>query len=109
MPLPSTFSAAIVKVLYHIDVETDIENQMTWIDQAQEGISQGLPPGKFLVEFMPFLRNLPSYFLGPELRVRSPQWRSAEMSIREVAVARVKDEMVRALLLPEHNLMGLGT
>ncbi|KAI0767313.1 CyP450 monooxygenase [Fomes fomentarius] len=88
-----TFSAAIVKVIYHNDVETDIENQMTWVDQAQDGISQGLPPGKFLVEFMPFLQHLPSYFLGPELRFKSPQWRSAAGSLKEVAIARVKEEM----------------
>ncbi|KAI0730576.1 cytochrome P450 [Earliella scabrosa] len=78
-----TFSAAIVKVIYNNESEQAVENQMTWVDISQEGISQGLPPGKFLVEFLPFLRHLPSYFLGAELRKYSPRWRHAANLLKE--------------------------
>ena len=90
----STFSAAIVKVIYNNESEQAVENQMTWVDISQEGISQGLPPGKFLVEFFPFLRYLPSYFLGAELRKYSPRWRHAANLLKEVECARIKEDMV---------------
>ena len=84
-----------MKIVYDNDVDTDIENNMNWVDEYQDGISQGLVPGKFLVEFLPFLRRLPSYFLGPELRKKTPMWRNAEKALRSVAFERVKEEMVR--------------
>ncbi|KAI0767311.1 CyP450 monooxygenase [Fomes fomentarius] len=87
------FAASIMKVMYNNDVESDIQDQMTWVDESQEGISLGLPPGRFLVDLLPFLRHLPSFFLGPELWLKSPVWRSAAMSHKEVPFARLQEEM----------------
>lgn len=83
-----------MKVMYDNDVESDIQDQMMWVDQSQEGISLGLPPGRFLVDLLPLLRHLPPFFLGPELWLKSPVWRSAAMSHKEVPFARLQEEMV---------------
>ena len=90
-----------MKVMYDNDVEADIQDQMVWVDQSQEGISLGLPPGRFLVDLLPFLRHLPSFFLGPELWLNSPVWRRAAMSHKEVPFARLKEELAGTPLIRE--------
>ena len=80
--------------MYNNDVEADIQDQMMWTEKYQEGISQGLSPGRYLAEFLPFLRYLPRWFLGPELRTKSPEWRSAAKSLKEIGVARVQEALV---------------
>ncbi|KAI0752761.1 cytochrome P450 [Daedaleopsis nitida] len=89
------FSVAMMKLLYGNDDEKDIHDQMEWLETYQDGISQGLVPGKFLVEFFPFLQRLPSYFLGPELRAKAVEWRGAGLTMKEVPYARVKEAMVQ--------------
>lgn len=97
----SALAASIMKIMYDNDVESDIQDQMTWVDQSQEGIAQCLPPGRCLIDILPWLRYLPSFFHGPMLWLKSPEWRKAAMSHKEVPFARLQEEMVSSLLCAE--------
>ncbi|KAI0767308.1 CyP450 monooxygenase [Fomes fomentarius] len=92
-------AASIMKIMYNNDVESDIQDQMTWVDQSQEGIAKCLPPGRCLIDLLPWLRYLPSFFHGPMLWLKSPEWRKAAMSHKEVPFARLKEEMAIGKLL----------
>lgn len=91
----SSFAASMMKIVYDNDIEAEIEEQMIRVDVTQDGVSQGLVPGKYLVDIFPFIRHLPSYFLGPELRVKSREWRDAATKLKNIPYNRVLNEMVR--------------
>ena len=50
----------VLKILYDIDVEDEDDVYVEISEQALAGAVEGLVPGKFLVEFLPFLRHVPS-------------------------------------------------
>ena len=84
----------MMKIIYDNDIEAEIEEQMVRVDVTQDGVSQGLVPGKYLVDIFPSLRRLPSYFLGAELRVKSREWRDAATNLKDIPYKRVLNEMV---------------
>lgn len=93
----SSFAASMMKIIYDNDIETEIEEQMIRVDMTQEGVSQGLVPGKYIVDILPFIRHLPSWFLGAELRVKSREWQSAANDLKNIPYNRVIEEMVRTV------------
>ncbi|TFK92563.1 O-methylsterigmatocystin oxidoreductase [Polyporus arcularius HHB13444] len=98
-----SFAASMMKIIYDNDVESEIEEQMIRVQMTQDGISQGLVPGKYLVEFFPFIRHLPSWFLGAELRVKSTEWRNAANDLKNIPYNRVIEEMVRTAQNPDQE------
>ena len=84
----------MMKIIYDNDMEAEIEEQMIRVAVTQDGVSQGLVPGKYLVDIFPSLRRLPSYFLGAELRVKSRGWRDAATNLKDIPYKRVLNEMV---------------
>ncbi|RDX45836.1 cytochrome P450 [Lentinus brumalis] len=88
-----SFAASMMKIIYDNDIETEIEEQMIRVDMTQEGVSQGLVPGKYLVDILPFIRHLPSWFLGAELRVKSREWQTAANDLKNIPYNRVIEEM----------------
>ncbi|KAI0697653.1 cytochrome P450 [Cerioporus squamosus] len=95
-----SFAASMMKIIYDNDTETEIEEQMIRVDVTQEGVSQGLVPGKYLVDIFPFIQHLPSYFLGPELRVKSREWQNAATDLKNIPYNRVLEEMAQN---PDHE------
>ena len=86
--------AGIAKITYNCEDDGEIHRLAYHVGTAMEGVALGLVPGKYLVEFLPWLRYLPSWFLGPELRTRGPEWRKSVMYMKHVPFEQVKTLMV---------------
>ena len=43
----------MMKIIYDNDIEAEIEEQMIRVDVTQDGVSQGLVPGRYLVDIFP--------------------------------------------------------
>ncbi|RDX53565.1 cytochrome P450 [Lentinus brumalis] len=79
--LSSTFMATIVKVVYGLElVETDPEAAR--IEKMLEGL-QALTPGKYLVEFLPFLQHVPGWVPGTGFQRELGAWRDATVGTKE--------------------------
>ncbi|TFK92562.1 cytochrome P450 [Polyporus arcularius HHB13444] len=85
-----TFTASLTKVVYDIDGDRSITRQITLVEDAQEGVAQGLVPGKFLVQFLPFLRHVPAWLPGAEFKRLSNKWQAAAWSAKREPFAEVK-------------------
>lgn len=84
----------MTKVVYDIEGEDKIERQITLVEDAQEGVAQGLVPGKFLVQFLPFLRHVPAWLPGAGFKCLSNKWRAAAWSAKYVPFREVKQALV---------------
>ncbi|KAI0698980.1 O-methylsterigmatocystin oxidoreductase [Cerioporus squamosus] len=88
-----TFTAGLTKVLYDIEGDESISRQITLVEHAQEGVAQGLVPGKFLVQFLPFLRYVPAWLPGAEFKRLSNKWMAASWSAKCAPFAEVKEAL----------------
>ncbi|RPD61680.1 O-methylsterigmatocystin oxidoreductase [Lentinus tigrinus ALCF2SS1-7] len=88
-----TSTASMTKVVYDIEGDDKIERQVTLVHDAQEGVAQGLVPGKYLVQFFPFLRYVPAWFPGAEFKRLSNKWRAAAWSAKYVPYGEVKETL----------------
>ncbi|RPD61615.1 O-methylsterigmatocystin oxidoreductase [Lentinus tigrinus ALCF2SS1-7] len=88
-----TFTAGMTKVVYDIEGDDKIERQINLVEDAQEGVAQGLVPGKYLVQFLPFLRHIPAWFPGAEFKRLSNKWRAAAWSAKYVPFGEVKEAL----------------
>ncbi|RPD62673.1 CyP450 monooxygenase [Lentinus tigrinus ALCF2SS1-7] len=86
-----TFMATIVKVIYGLDLaETDPDAAQ--IEKMLEGL-QALTPGKYLVEFLPFLQHLPGWLPGTGFQKELGAWRSATVGTKEGLFQRAMKEI----------------
>ena len=84
--------ATIVKVVYGLNLaETDPE--AVQIEKMVEGL-QALTPGKYLVEFLPFLQHLPSWLPGMAFQRELSVWRSATVGSKEVLFEKAMKDAV---------------
>lgn len=90
----STFTASMTKVVYDIDGDDSIKRQITLVEDAQAAIAQGLVPGRFLVQFFPFLRHVPAWLPGAEFKRLSNKWMAAACSAKWEPFAEMKKSLV---------------
>lgn len=83
-----------MKVLFNNEDEEDIEEHACMVEVAQEAVSQGLVPGKFLVQYLPFLRHIPGLFLGTALSNKCEEWRNATSFLKGALFKNTKEAMV---------------
>ncbi|EMD35326.1 hypothetical protein CERSUDRAFT_96445 [Gelatoporia subvermispora B] len=65
-----------------------------YLKNAQDAVVSSLEaflPGNLMVEFLPFLRYMPSWFPGTEFKKKLPKWRSQMIALREFASNDVND------------------
>ncbi|KAI0697650.1 cytochrome P450 [Cerioporus squamosus] len=88
-----TFSSAVLKILYDIDAAEDNDPYISNVDAALEGVSQGLVPGKYMVEFLPFLRHVPAWVPGAGFQRQLAKWRAAGVALKNEPFAHVQQSL----------------
>ncbi|KAM5532989.1 hypothetical protein V8D89_013331 [Ganoderma adspersum] len=90
-----TFLAALLKNVYGIGLTEDHSKYAATFDVSSEGVSQGLVPGKYLVDLLPFLRHVPKWVPGFAWQADFERWRGAVHDVRNVPFASTKEAMAR--------------
>ncbi|KAM5536626.1 hypothetical protein V8D89_009721 [Ganoderma adspersum] len=91
--LSVTFSAAVVKVVFGIDVADDGDEIMTIVEDALEWIGETFTPGKYLIDVLPILQYVPTWFPGATVQRLIVKWRSTVVRLKEEPYRRVKAAM----------------
>ena len=94
----SNFAAVVLKILYDIDVEDEDDVYVEISEQALAGAVEGLVPGKFLVEFLPFLRHVPSWLPGATSQRLWEKWMAAGERLKNVPFNHTKTKLVCVIL-----------
>ena len=90
----STFTAAILEVLFGYTAADDGDEIMTIVEDALEWIGEAFTPGKYLIETLPILQYVPPWFPGATVQKLIVYWRSTVTRLKEVPFQRVKEAMV---------------
>ncbi|KAH9929053.1 cytochrome P450 [Epithele typhae] len=92
-----TFAATVLKVLYGIEVEAgDPDGYVAAVGAALEGVSQGMVPGRFAVEYLPFLKTAPAWVPGSGEQRMFKKWQAAGDVLKQKPFGFVKREMTNS-------------
>ena len=94
LTLSSAISSSILKIIYGIDVVEKDDPHISEVDAALEGLSLGLVPGKYWVEFLPFLRHVPAWVPGAGFQKQFSAWRASALAMKNDTFAYVKPSLV---------------
>lgn len=79
------------------DIEVRDENDI-YVKMSEEGVAgavEGMVPGKFLVEFLPFLRHIPPWFPGAMSQRIWAKWMAAGERLKNAPFEHTKAKLVR--------------
>ena len=93
----SNFASTVLKVIYGIDIKDENDMYLQISEEAVAGAAVGLVPGKFLVDFFPFLRHVPTWFPGAASQRLWVKWMAAVRRLEDVPFEHTKEKMVCSL------------
>lgn len=80
--------------MYDIEVAEENDDIIEKVEKAVLGASEGLVPGKYLVEVLPFLRHVPAFVPGAGFQKSFAEWRAAAEDLKHTPFNYVKDAIV---------------
>ena len=90
----STFTAAVLDVLFGYTAADDGDEMMAIVDDALDWTGEAFTPGKYLIEALPILQYVPPWFPGATVQKLIAYWRSTVMRLKEEPYRRVKEAIV---------------
>lgn len=79
---------------YGIDVLPSNDPYINLAERALEGMAAAVRPGAFLVETIPLLRHVPTWFPGAKFKRDAQMWTQWANEMLEVPFAAALDDMV---------------
>jgi len=101
----STFAATIMKVAYGIDVQESDDPYIMIAEEAVNGAKQAAVPGAFLVDLLPILKYVPSWFPGAGFQKKAAHWRKVNETMTEKPFRYVEEQLVGGLSSRAHELV----
>ena len=68
-------SASIMRITYGINVKEEGDEYIAMLETAMEDFVDAMSPGKYLVEFLPFLKYVPTWVPGAHVQRLFVKWR----------------------------------
>lgn len=90
----SSFTAAIVKVVYGVEVASENDPYIALMEQVLES-AEAFTPGAFMVELLPWLRHVPAWVPGAGFQKTLARWHRCTREVQNGMAARTEDGMVR--------------
>ncbi|KAH9929088.1 cytochrome P450, partial [Epithele typhae] len=82
--LKFNFSASALKAIYGIDIDEKEDVYEKVMHDTTAAVSQGLVPGKWLVEYLPVLRHVPTWFPGARSQRIWAKWQAYSLLARNL-------------------------
>jgi hypothetical protein len=92
--ITSTFAATIMKIGYGIAVQETNDPYISVADEVLDGLTQAGVPGTFLVDLIPILKYVPSWFPGAGFQKKAARWRESNNTMAEKPFSHVKEQLV---------------
>ncbi|KAJ6553092.1 cytochrome P450 [Mycena capillaripes] len=87
----------IISVAYGIQVTDHDDPYVALAEEAVEGLTTALVPGRFLVDALPILKYVPAWFPGAGFKRKAALWGKLATRMMEEPYAEVKHQMARSL------------
>ncbi|PPQ80129.1 hypothetical protein CVT25_001428 [Psilocybe cyanescens] len=95
-----SFAATIMSAAYGISVEDSGDPHITNAEKALAGLAAAGIPGSFLVDLIPALKYIPSWFPGAGFQQKAAEWRKVNNELAQKPFKQVEDEMQNGTALP---------
>lgn len=83
-----------MSIAYGITVQEHEDPYFAIAEEAVNGLNEATVPGAFLVDFIPILKYLPSWFPGGEFQKKAAHWRAVHAAALERPYRYVEDQLV---------------
>ena len=91
--LNSAFGAAVLKIFYGINATVN-DDYLSTATVALEAVSQGLAPGRWLMEHLPFLQYVPTWLPGTSTQKLFQKWKEAHLKMKNMPFEYTKRNTV---------------
>ena len=88
------YAASILKVVYGIEVKSEDDAYVGIVEAAFQGVVEGFVPGKYLVDFIPFLRHIQPWIPGAKSPKLWVKWQTAVLRAANIPYEYTKACMV---------------
>ena len=86
-----------MKIGYGIAVQETNDPYISVAEDVLDGLTRAGVPGTFLVDLIPILKYVPSWFPGAGFQKKAARWRKANQIMAEKPFCHVKEELVQTL------------
>ncbi|KAI0066974.1 cytochrome P450 [Artomyces pyxidatus] len=86
-------AAVILKRVYGYEIQPERDSFVELVDEASQSTSLANLQGAFIVEFLPTLKHIPTWFPGAGFKRQAKEWRKLARAIIEVPFAMVKQQL----------------
>ena len=83
-----------MRIVYGLEVAEKNDKYISLVEKGVDVFIRITVPGRYLVEALPFLRHLPSWFPGAKFQRQAREWRKAAEAMCQQPVEDVKQAMV---------------
>jgi len=91
---PSAFTATILSVAYGITIKDSDDPYISTAEIALNGLSDAGIPGTYWVDYLPFLKHVPSWMPGASFKRKAAYWQMVNKDMIEKPFLHVKDQLV---------------
>lgn len=102
--LSSLFGAMIIEVVYGFEDEDRINHYVDLNDRALAAVVEGFTHGRFWVDYLPWLRYVPSWLPGAEFKRKAEKWREEAVKLREGPFEEARRALVRNFICGDKNM-----
>ncbi|EMD36558.1 hypothetical protein CERSUDRAFT_138257 [Gelatoporia subvermispora B] len=95
-----TIGALVIELVYGHVVKDENDVYLQIVRKGSDALNEGLIPGTFLVEFLPFLRHVPAWFPGAHFKRKATEWQADSRAMVEVPFNATKGAHDRGLAMP---------
>jgi hypothetical protein len=99
--ISSTFAATIMKIGYGIAVQEFDDPYLSIAEEAMDGFAKAAVPGAFLVDSIPILKYVPSWFPGAGFQKKAARWKEATNTMAEEPFRHVQEQLVQVSFFEE--------
>lgn len=102
-----TAGEIILKLAYGYEVQGEHDPYVELVGEVMDQFGEAFRPGAYLVDMLPFLRYLPSWFPGTGFKRTAVQWRETLEQMVDVPFNMVKQRVVcrlTSVTQPPHEL-----
>jgi len=90
----SAFTATILSVAYGITIKDSDDPYISTAETALNGLADAGIPGTYWVDYLPFLKHVPSWLPGAGFKRKAAYWGMVNKDMVEKPFLHVKDQLV---------------
>lgn len=83
-----------MEVIYGMTIQEENDPYVADVEEALEGLAEAGSFGAFLVDVLPIMKYIPSWFPGAQWKRKADRWKRVNSAVQQEPFKWVKNQMV---------------